>query len=323
MDFGIVTACCSKDYFLVKATCESIVHFMPKVPICVIVDGEFSISELENLYGVIPLYINQIKSLELREACQKSGRSKLAAFWEGPFEKFLYLDSDAIVWGNLLNSIEWRNSDFIIFTRQLPNSLSKKDLSNYFFNVDLLAKVDPAFRWENHPYFCSGSYCSRRNSIDLQDFLRINKLRQEYPNLFWGNDQGMLNYLVFKSGSIGTLKYSVQDLQYIPVDHNVAANKNLFPVSLNKLPKKVEKEAVIHFCGYKPLIQNAIMKQGKVYFLPFTAFRLAHYQRIYRSRIIPLPYFFAWWQIILEEFKVFLPRIKHKINVFFSHNTYF
>ncbi|AHJ28649.1 hypothetical protein NSP_23180 [Nodularia spumigena CCY9414] len=32
---------------------------MPGVPICVIVDGNFSISELENLYGVIPLYINQ------------------------------------------------------------------------------------------------------------------------------------------------------------------------------------------------------------------------------------------------------------------------
>jgi hypothetical protein len=322
MNFGIVTACCSKDYFLVKATCASVAHFMPGVPICVIVDGEFSISELENLYGVIPLYINQIKNLELREACQKSGRSKLAAFWEGPFEKFLYLDSDAIVWGNVLNSLDWSNSDFIVFTRLLTNSLSKHELSNYFFDVDLLlSNLDPEFQWQNRPYFCSGAFCSKRNAINLQDFLRINKFRQEHPKLFWGHDQGMLNYLVFKSADIGILKYSVQDLQYIPVDHNVAATKNLFPVSLKNLPKKVEKETVIHFCGHKPLIQNAVLNQGKVYFLPFTAFRLAHYQR--RYKILPLTYFLAWGKILIEEFQVFLPRIKRKINVFLSRNPDF
>ncbi|AHJ28648.1 hypothetical protein PN465_05805 [Nodularia spumigena CS-584] len=195
-------------------------------------------------------------------------------------------------------------------------------MSNYFFNVDLLlSKLDPAFQWQKHPYFCSGAYCSRRNAINLPDFLRINKLRQEYPKLFWGNDQGMLNYLVFKSADIGILKYSVQDLQYIPVDHNVAATKNLFPVSLNKFPEKVQKETVIHFCGYKPLIQNAIINKGKVYFLPFTAFRLAHYHRKYR--LLPLSYFLAWGKIILEEFQVFLPRIKRKINVFLSRNSDF
>jgi hypothetical protein len=295
---------------------------MPGVPICVIVDGEFSISELENLYGVIPLYINQIKNLELREACQKSGRSKLSAFWEGPFEKFIYLDCDAIVWGNLLNCLDWSNSDFIVFTRQLTDSLSKNDLSNYFFNVDLLlSKLDPEFQWQKRPYFCSGAYYSRRNSINLQDFLRINKLRQEYPNLFWGNDQGILNYLVFKSADIGVLKYSVQDLQYIPVDHELETTKNLFPVSINNLPKTVKKETVIHFCGYKPLIQNEIINQGKVYFLPFTTFRLAHYQRKYRLPL--LSFFLAWGKIFIEECQVVLPRIKHKVNVFFSRNSDF
>jgi hypothetical protein len=322
MDFGVVTACCNKDYFFVKATCESIVHFMPGVPICVIVDGEFSIAELEDLYGVIPLYINQIKNLELKKACQKSGRSKLLSFWEGPFEKFLYLDCDAIVWGNLLDSLDWSDSDFIVFTRQLTDSLSKHELSNYFFDVDLLlSNLDPEFQWQNRPYFCSGAFCSKRNAINLQDFLRINEFRQEHPKLFWGNDQGILNYLVFKSADRGILKYSVQDLQYIPVDHKLKTTKELFPVSINNLPETVEKKTVIHFCGYKPLIQNEIINQGKVYFLPFTYFRLAHYRRAYRTNFLSL--ILAWGRIFIEEFQIVLLRISRKINVFLSRNSNF
>jgi len=38
--FGIITACHAGDYFLAKATCASIRHYMPEIPVCVIVDGE-------------------------------------------------------------------------------------------------------------------------------------------------------------------------------------------------------------------------------------------------------------------------------------------
>jgi len=57
--FGIVTACWSRDYFLVKATCASIRHFLGDIPICVVIDGDFSIQELESLYDVQPLYLSQ------------------------------------------------------------------------------------------------------------------------------------------------------------------------------------------------------------------------------------------------------------------------
>lgn len=51
-DFGVIVVCCDQDYVFAKGTCASIRHFLGDVPICLIVDGTFSLSNLEKAYSV-------------------------------------------------------------------------------------------------------------------------------------------------------------------------------------------------------------------------------------------------------------------------------
>jgi hypothetical protein len=51
-DFGIIIACCDQDYLFAKGCCASIRYFLGDVPICLLIDGTFSVSALEKSYGV-------------------------------------------------------------------------------------------------------------------------------------------------------------------------------------------------------------------------------------------------------------------------------
>ena len=110
--FGVVTACHPGDCFLVKATCASVRHFMPDVPICVIADIGADTSELRRAYGVIELPVAGLRTAALRELLPGSTRTKLAAMWEGPFDEFLWLDSDAVVWGDVRPLLNLKDYDW-------------------------------------------------------------------------------------------------------------------------------------------------------------------------------------------------------------------
>lgn len=303
---GVVTACHRGDYFMAKATCASIRHFLPDAPICVVVDGDFSIAELERVYGVIPLYLHNLKDQRLRVLCPGSGKSKLAALWEGPFDKFLYLDSDALVWGNILSRLEQETADFIVFANQQAFSHEQQAVSHYFFDVDLLKQVQPEFRWEARPYFCTGAFVAGRNAVGIEHYLGIEKVAEKHPQLFKFWEQGMLNFSVFNESDHGRLRYSVEDLQYIPVDHSRKSSEARFQCRLLEPPVEVDAPTVIHFCGRKPLLQN-----WNAYSRPFTAFRLQHYRRLFGDS--PLGTARAWMRIFSEEVTVLKPRLRRKL----------
>src|SRR5436309_4617750 len=98
--FGFVTGCHAGDKFLVQATLASMRHYCPEVPICLTVDGDFDVSDLETEYDLIVLRVRELPSKEMRELTLGNHRAKLAALWEGPFDLYVWFDSDAIVWGD-------------------------------------------------------------------------------------------------------------------------------------------------------------------------------------------------------------------------------
>lgn len=306
-NFGIVTACWKGDYFLVKATCASIRHFLGDVPICVIVDGNFSIQELEKLYNVQPLYLSQLSNPELRRRCPGSSRAKLAAIWEGPFEHFLYLDSDAIIWGNLLEKFELNTTDFVVMRPPSYGCLNKHEVSRWFFDVDRLLQLDPTFEWQNQPYFCAGAFAAKRNCFDLQEYLRLEALADEYPNLFKFWDQGIVNYMVFSAKQAGILKYKVVDIQVVTADYSKSKLEKQYPCSIYNPPYNTEQSAIIHFCGNKPFLHKI-----KSFSKPFTAFRILHYRQLLGNsinvNIVSTIY------LITEEIKFLVRKLNLKIK---------
>ena len=90
-------------------------HYCPNVPICLTVDGDFDVSDLEEQYDLIVLRVPELPSEQMRKMMCGNYRAKLAALWEGPFEFYVWLDSDAIVWGDFTATSPHRRrfSDFL------------------------------------------------------------------------------------------------------------------------------------------------------------------------------------------------------------------
>ena len=55
--FEFVTA---GDTFMVQATLASMKHFCPDIPIRLVVDGSFDVSDLENEYGLIVPHVSEL-----------------------------------------------------------------------------------------------------------------------------------------------------------------------------------------------------------------------------------------------------------------------
>src|SRR5947199_7839415 len=76
--FGFVTGCHAGDKFLVPATLASMRHYCPDVPICLTVDGDFDVWDLEKEYDLIVLRVAELSSEEMRDLISESYRAKLA-----------------------------------------------------------------------------------------------------------------------------------------------------------------------------------------------------------------------------------------------------
>lgn len=306
-DFGVITACHAGDYFMAKATCASIRHFMPDVPICVIVDGDFSIKELEETYGVIPLPVGSFSDARLRKLCRGSPKSKWGSVWESPFKRMLILDCDIVAWGDLLKDPMVKERDFVMMSPFIGSADNKEDIVHYFYDVDRLPQWFPDFRWEGMPFFCAGAYAMRRNLFPVDSFLRVEELASREPGLFKFNDQGILNFLVHRAMQEKTIDVGINELQYIVVDHPREETLARYGSASSRIPESVEHPAALHFCGVKPLLQNV-----KAWHAPFTAFRWRHYQNVYGNKIADR--LKALTEILSEEWLVLRKRLKQRLN---------
>lgn len=305
--FGVVTACYEGDYHFVKATCASIKHFCPDIPICVIVDGDFNVDELIDIYHPYILRTNEVEDREMRKLCSGNNRSKLLAMWLGPFDRFIYLDADAIFWGDVVSKLDWsKDKDFIIFWEKSTAIAHRSWLSNFYFDIDTLQLYDPSFDWELNPYFCSGAFAARKNAISFDDWMRCESWRKENPQLFsWTKDQGIMNYLVFSLSQSSQLTLGIQDLQWIPIHKGIEETVKELGIRGYMLPSDVEKPHVLHFCGKKPYVYDY-----RSYSRPFTLCRLQHYRYVFPGMPI-----IQRKKILEVEFNSITGKIRSKLSM--------
>ncbi len=303
--FGFVTGCHAGDKFMVQATLASLRYYCPHVPVCLTVDGEVDVSDLEQEYQPIMLRIEELPSLEMRKTLGRSFHAKQAAMWEGPFEFYVWLDADAIVWGDFTEQIR-TNLDFQILWNEIsvPAKAQKTPswLPHFYFDPEKLREFDPEFDWRGHAYFSAGVYAARRNAFDYDDYCRIKKLADTEPGLFAWGDMGMLNYIVHSLGQRGKLKTGLADLQHIPDHHGRAEFEQDCAGAGWHFPKKVRRPRIGHFCGHKPFTFDR-----QAYSRPFTIARLEHHRRKHSE-------IGSWLAILNEECCVYAEKIKRRIR---------
>jgi hypothetical protein len=309
--FGFVTGCHAGDKFMVQATLASMRHFCPDVPICLTVDGDFDVSDLEKDYQAIVLRIHDLPSAEMRKLIAGSFHAKHAAMWEGPFEFYVWIDSDAIVWGDFSAQIH-TDVDFQIFSSgiSIPANATEAPpwLPHFYFDPVKLRQLDPTFDWRGHAYFSAGVFACRRNAIPFERYADVEAVSRQVPGLFeaglasYKGDMGMLNYLVHGMGQRGGLKTTVSDLQHIPGHDGISEFQQDCAGVDWRFPANIQRPRVAHFCGRKPFLFDRAS-----YSRPFTIARLEHHRGQHGE-------LGAWLAVFNEERRVLIGKFWRRLE---------
>lgn len=290
---------------MVQATLASMKYYCPTVPICLVVDGEFDVSDLEREYGLIVLRVSELPSAEMRKLIGGNYRAKLAAMWEGPFEFYVWLDSDAIVWGDFTPQVR-RDLDFQIFWSEISIPADASEippwLPHFYFDPQKLRHFDAEFDWRGKAYFSSGAFACQRNAIPFQEWARVESWAKQISGLFAWGEMGILNYLVHTMTQRGELKTAMSDLQHIWGHHGKDELKKDCMGSGWHFPRTIRRPRIAHFCGRKPFLFDR-----KAYSRPFTIARLEHH----RCRHGELG---AWLALLKEEGRVLQKKAGNRIK---------
>ena len=304
--FGFVTGCHAGDKFMVQATLASMRHYCPKVPICLVVDGSFDVSDLENEYGLIVLRVSELPSQQMRTLISGNASAKHAAMWEGPFEFYVWLDSDAIVWGDITPQIR-TDVDFQVFWDEISIGGDATEiptwLPHFFFDPQKLLNFDPEFDWRGNAYFSAGVFACKRDLIPFEKWIEAELWRKETPGLFGDfYDQPLLNYFVYSMTQRGEIKSAMSNLQHVWGHHGIEELQKDCAESNWHFPKQIRRPRVAHFCGRKPLLSDR-----HAYSRPFTIARLEHHRRR-RSNLG------SWRAVFSEEATVVLTKVKGRFR---------
>lgn len=304
--FGFVTACHPGDKFMVCATLASIRHYCPGVPICLLADGDVDVIDLQRKYDLIVLRPRDLPNKEMGELVSGNYRIKLAAMWEGPFEHYVWMDSDAIVWGDFTAQVR-HDLDFQIFWSEVSSEIHAREvpkwLEHYYFDLARLLRQDQTFEWRGRPYFSAGAYACRRNCFSFEEWQHIASWGNNTADpLFKFGDQGQLNYMVHSAAQRCRLRVDWTDLQHICGHHGSAEVQKDCEGCGWSFPKNIRRPRVIHFCGEKPYFHNR-----RCYSRPFTIARL-EYQRGNHGEIG------AWAEVLKEESGIIARKVRNRLT---------
>jgi hypothetical protein len=270
-EFGIIIACYPGDIWFTRACLSSIKFFAPEIPIALIVDKNPKISDLLPLYNIKYIIRREdVKTPYLRDECFGTRFTSAIALFESPFNKYLYLDSDTIFWGNVCNNVS-KMLDEYDFVHNTPHEAYTDFIykSQYFDYERIFEHLeDYTFEWRGYPYFNSGVMAGKKDVLDLDLFIYLHKLWKRDKKIIF-EIQGVVNYIVYYMYSRGNLKVGQMPLQtIIPVfdEHELRSQFHFH----NGVPV-VNKPTILHYAGLKPM-----NKSYKGFIEPVNFFRLRH-----------------------------------------------
>jgi hypothetical protein len=253
-DFGVIVICCDQDYLFAKGTCASIRHFLGDVPICLLVDGTFSVAEVEKTYGAKVINRLNMTHEVLKKRSFGWGTTRMIAFWESPFKHFLIVDADVAIWGNVLKYANFNEFDLII--DRPCYEYSDEAIAEFFFDIPALQTYFHNFRWRNRPFVCPAVLFGTRGIFSLEEYIEILDFNDKHPGVFKYGDMGFLNLMMFRAADEGRLRLGQEDIQFLVPDFPPEDVKKRFPINETGPAVKGEDAIVIHWAGPKPTVST-------------------------------------------------------------------
>lgn len=266
-DFGIIITCSENDYLFAKGTCASIRTFMPDVKICLLIDGDFDLGNLPKIFDTKVIKKKDVKDEFLKKNSFGWGLTKMIAFWESPFEKFLLIDADTVVYGDVRKFADFERYDLILDMPQSEYSIN--DISQFYFNVDKIGTYYPDFNYRYQPFVCTGVIFAKRDVLDLDEYKRFFEIKSVDEEFYKCGEQGFLNICFFRAKDNNKVKIGNFNFQFLIPDYSKEDAMSKFPIPI----VRPENPMVIHWAGKdKPLISNDDLQ----YVEPMTYFRRAY-----------------------------------------------
>jgi hypothetical protein len=237
---------------------------MGDTPICVILDGDRAPADLQRLEGVAVMQRDEVEPKELRDASFRTPRAKNAALWASPYETFLLIDADTIVWGDMRKLADFDRFDFVVDSPGVEPVRTVMD-------VDQARVCFPDFDARSHvgEFVNNGVYFGRRGALDLDRYLHALQLARERPGMFYGS-QGSFNYMLFSAADEGTIRLQQRELQVQTGRTDRADLVDRFAFDGSE-PRVVGDPVALHWVvSAKPRVRAG----RHDYFEPMTHFRL-------------------------------------------------
>ncbi len=238
---GVVILVWAGDVYLAKACCASVRQSMGDIPITLLVDGPATDTrDLQRVHGVQRMVVQEVADPEFTRLCAGTPWTKLLMFWMSPYERFLCLDADTLVWGDLRAYAEFDKYDFIVTYHNGTKFETPEEVQRGAFDLNVIRKLDPALEWRGREATNTGVFFARRGVFSEANMMELRRL-----NCWPCYEGGMFHYLHWRALREGIPRTVGHKLQLFPADQT--------PVPEDRfLPRGGQRPAVIHWITQKP-----------------------------------------------------------------------
>lgn len=240
----VVVACFKKDMYLLRPCIASINYWYPDAEIYLLKDykqGDFDTSEIEKYFNA--------KVFDTKMKYFGWPWSKLAILLKEEKDEFLFLDSDIVVLGKVLDKLNSIDADIIV-TGRVESDKYSQGVSSHYFEVKEVEKNDPEYKYPGF-VFNGGQIAMTSGLLKKKDFEPVISFEPEItntqPDLFKHGDQGALNYLLAKADQNNKIKLKHADFWIWP------ASPKASDIDLDSIKRKEGIPYVLHWAGIKPV----------------------------------------------------------------------
>ena len=237
----VYVVCNRGDYYRARPCVASIRYFHPDVAITLVKDetnGPFSTREMEQAFNV---------STWVPPRARCGFFSKLEVMLRPERERFFLMDADILFVGPVLDLFEDGDADFVISWEPGDNPERRE----FYAYQRLTERIDPGFRFPGY-HFCNGNIVATSGLLQRTDFdpfvdfaKPVPALR--YPEIFFAQDQGVINYVLQSKEANGELTIDKQE--FMIWGFGDAAKR----IPLDEVVKRTFQPALVHWAGAKSL----------------------------------------------------------------------
>ena len=163
----------------------------------------------------------------------------------GPFgERFLVLDSDTVLVGDLLNTWAGSATDFMVDDEQQ----SEADAHRLYYDWRKIAAINqaaqpPQFVFNSGQWFGTAGILTRKDFALFVDWSHMPP-RLRHPNLFMPGDQGVFNYVVNQKATLEGISVKSRKIMHWP-------DLGMDGITTRDVVARAAPPLVIHWAGMK------------------------------------------------------------------------